>query len=60
MGWTHVRLAEVDEEVLSGALHTAWKLRVKKNEKARPAKKTGAAKAKKAAPARKSKASRPR
>ncbi len=31
MGATHVRLAEVDEDVLTGALRTAWKLRVEKN-----------------------------
>ena len=28
---THVRLADVNEEVLTGALHTAWKSRVEKN-----------------------------
>ncbi|MBC8165138.1 MAG: MmcQ/YjbR family DNA-binding protein [Bryobacteraceae bacterium] len=31
MGMTHIRLAEATEEVLAGALHTAWKLRVAKN-----------------------------
>ncbi len=31
MGMTHVRLAVADEDVLHGALHTAWKLRVEKN-----------------------------
>ena len=31
MGMTHIRLAEASEEVLYGALHTAWKLRVEKN-----------------------------
>src|SRR5580698_8034537 len=31
MGMTHIRLAEANEDVLSGALHTAWKLRVEKN-----------------------------
>jgi hypothetical protein len=30
MGATHVRLAEVDEDVLTGALRTAWKLRIEK------------------------------
>jgi len=30
-GATHVRLAEATEDVLHGALHTAWKLRVEKN-----------------------------
>jgi len=33
-GATHVRLAEVSEDVLEGALRTAWKLRVQKNGKA--------------------------
>ena len=31
MGMTHIRLAEVSEDLLAGALHTAWKLRVEKN-----------------------------
>jgi len=30
-GATHVRLAEVNKDVLEGALRTAWKLRVEKN-----------------------------
>src|SRR5271155_3289093 len=33
MGMTHIRLAAANEDVLSGALHTAWKLRVEKNAK---------------------------
>lgn len=33
MGATHVRLAVVKEEILEGALRTAWKLRVEKNGK---------------------------
>ena len=33
-GATHVRLAVVCEDVLEGALRTAWKLRVEKNAKA--------------------------
>jgi hypothetical protein len=33
-GATHIRLAEADEDTLTGALHTAWKLRVEKNRKA--------------------------
>jgi hypothetical protein len=33
MGHTHVRLAAANEEVLTGALRTAWKLRVDKNGK---------------------------
>jgi len=32
-GATHVRLATVTEDVLAGALHTAWKLRLEKNGK---------------------------
>jgi hypothetical protein len=33
-GATHIRLAAATEEVLAGALHTAWKLRLDKNAKA--------------------------
>ena len=33
MGATHIRLAEASEDVLYGALYTAWKLRVEKNAK---------------------------
>jgi len=32
-GATHVRLAAADEDLLAGALHTAWKLRVEMNQK---------------------------
>ena len=43
MGATHIRLAEANEDVLSGALRAAWKLRLEKN--AKPGvKKTGAKK----------------
>jgi len=31
MGATHIRLAAANEDVLTGALHAAWKLRVQKN-----------------------------
>jgi hypothetical protein len=31
MGATHIRLKTAREEVMMGALHTAWKLRVEKN-----------------------------
>jgi hypothetical protein len=31
MGHTHIRLAAADEDVLRGALQTAWKLRVEQN-----------------------------
>lgn len=34
-GATHVRLAVVSEDVLEGALRTAWKLRVEKSAKVR-------------------------
>ena len=33
MGATHIRLAKASEDVLAGALLTAWKLRVEKNAK---------------------------
>jgi hypothetical protein len=35
MGMTHIRLAVANEDVLSGALRTAWQLRVEKNRKSR-------------------------
>jgi hypothetical protein len=35
MGATHIRLAAANEDVLAGALHTAWKTRVEKNGKAK-------------------------
>lgn len=35
MGHTHIRLAAANEDVLSGALRSAWKLRSEKNAKAR-------------------------
>jgi hypothetical protein len=34
MGMTHIRLAAASEEVLAGALRTAWKLRVDNNARA--------------------------
>lgn len=33
MGMTHIRLEAATEDVLAGALRTAWKLRVEKNER---------------------------
>jgi len=36
MGATHIRLAAASEDVLEGALRTAWKLRMEKNAKSRP------------------------
>src|SRR5215475_8831467 len=35
MGHTHIRLAPASEDVLAGALRTAWKLRVDMNAKVR-------------------------
>jgi hypothetical protein len=35
MGHTHIRLAAATEDVLAGALRTAWQLRLEKNGKAR-------------------------
>jgi hypothetical protein len=32
-GATHIRLAEATEDILTGALKTAWQLRVNKNKK---------------------------
>lgn len=37
MGATHIRLAIADEDSLRGALHSAWKLRVEKNQKPKKA-----------------------
>jgi hypothetical protein len=34
MGSTHIRLAAANEDLLEGALRTAWKLRIEKNAKA--------------------------
>jgi hypothetical protein len=45
MGATHIRLEAATEDVLTGALRTAWKLRVQKNaktgKKARPVRRPG-------------------
>jgi hypothetical protein len=35
MGHTHIRLAAANEDILTGALRTAWKLRTEKNAKKR-------------------------
>ncbi len=40
MGMTHIRLAAAGEEVLAGALRTAHRLRVAKNTKPEPKKRT--------------------
>lgn len=42
MGMTHVRLASAKEEVLTGALRTAWKLRLEKNARSGRKKRTSA------------------
>jgi hypothetical protein len=47
-GVTHIRLQAANEDLLAGALRTAWKLRQEKNEKTAPAPKP----AKKKRPAR--------
>lgn len=43
MGHTHLRLAAANEDILSGALRTAWKLRIDKNAKRRQKKRPSAA-----------------
>ena len=40
MGATHIRLAEADEDVLAGALRTAWRLRIEANARTRGKKRT--------------------
>ena len=54
MGMTHIRLAAAHEDVLRGALQTAWKLRVEKN------KKTKSGPKKKNAPSVRSRKAKPR
>src|SRR5881394_3749685 len=44
MGMTHIRLAKASEDVLAGALRSAWQLRVGKNKKTSVKKKTAAKK----------------
>lgn len=46
MGHTHIRLAAASKDVLTGALQTAWKLRIDKNAKASRKKSGGAARSK--------------
>jgi hypothetical protein len=43
MGHTHIRLAAANEDILTGALRTAWKLRTQKNVKKKPQKREPAA-----------------
>ncbi len=35
MGSTHVRLSKANEDLLAGALQTAWKIRIEKNNKSK-------------------------
>jgi hypothetical protein len=44
MGMTHIRLAQASVDVLTGALHAAWKLRVGNNTKTKSSKKKAAKK----------------
>ena len=44
MGMTHIVLAKANEDMLAGALRTAWKLRVEKNTQTRGKKRTPARK----------------
>lgn len=53
MGMTHIRLAAAHEDVLQGALHTAWKLRVEKNAKSRQKNRSSANRARPLKPPRK-------
>ncbi len=46
MGMTHIRLAVAKEDVLAGALRTAWKLRLEKNAKSGKKSRTPAARKK--------------
>jgi hypothetical protein len=46
MGMTHIRLAAAKEDVLAGALRTAWKLRLEKNTKSGQKGRTSAARKK--------------
>jgi hypothetical protein len=46
MGMTHIRLAKANEDVLTGALRTAWMLRVEKNTRSKKKSKKSASKRK--------------
>jgi hypothetical protein len=52
MGMTHIRLAVANEDLLAGALRTAWKLRIEKNRKT-AGKRGGSARSKKSGTAKK-------
>lgn len=45
MGMTHIRLAKTNEDVLAGALRTAWRLRIEKNAKTAVKKRASAVRA---------------
>src|SRR5438132_8120241 len=45
MGHTHIRLAAANQDILTGALQTAWKLRIEKNAKRREKKRPSASSA---------------
>jgi hypothetical protein len=53
MGMTHIRLAATTEDVLEGALRSAWKLRMEKNSRSgkKPAAKSGKPKSRSRKPA---------
>jgi hypothetical protein len=42
MGMTHIRLANTNEDMLTGALRTAWRLRIEKNAKSKGEKRSSA------------------
>ena len=42
MGHTHIRLAAANEEILAGALQTAWRLRIEANARLRAGKRSPA------------------
>ncbi len=53
MGMTHIRLASANEDVPFGALCVAWKLRLQKNAKCGPKKRTPSKRIRKTKPSRK-------
>ena len=55
MGATHIRLDQATEDVLSGALQTAWKLRADKNTKGKPVKRKATKRPAKSTPAQRKK-----
>jgi hypothetical protein len=53
MGATHIRLDKATEDVLAGALQTAWRLRIEKNGKVGGRKRSSAPRASRSASKRK-------